>query len=447
MDFEFMSRTETVGKSRPQNEIYVDLFTNGIIGPSSKLLGPVSDGGKITFTTAPGCWGPMITPSIKGGHEVCQPVEVENASVGDAVAIRVEAIKILSKAASVGVDKSREGCFLGDPYVAKRCPNCDELWPEFRVEGIGQDAVKCKKCGSSISPFKMVNGYTMVFDREANLGITVDKKRAESIARDAWAWHAIPKNSKQVPILIFGQADIVGVPSRISPFLGQLGTIPAADIPDSHNAKDFGYFLIDAPHPYKLTRAQWETVLTDGHTDINSVRVGATIIAPVRVNGGGVYAGDAHAMEGDGEVAGHTTDVTSQSTVNVSVIKGLELDGPILLPLEEDLPPLAKPWRKDEWESVKKLAKENGIEPELVAPIQVLGSGPTVNDAAADGFRRAAKLMEMSVEEIRNRVTISGAIEIGRLPGMVQVSIQAPIRILEKIGLDELVATQYGLDI
>jgi acetamidase/formamidase len=129
----------------------------------------------------------------------------------------------------------------------------------------------------------------------------------------------------------------------------------------------------------------------------------------------------------------------------VSVLKHLKLNGPILIPLEEDLPRLAKPWRNDEWEGVRKLAKETGVEIEPVAPLQVVGSGPNVNEAAMDGFQRAAKLFGMSVEEARNRATISGAVEIGRLPGIVQVSMQVPIRILEKLGLDKLVTTQYDL--
>jgi acetamidase/formamidase len=75
----------------------------------------------------------------------------------------------------------------------------------------------------------------------------------------------------------------------------------------------------------------------------------------------------------------------------------------------------------------------------------VFGSGHNINEAAQDGFLRAAKLLGMTVEEVRNRVTITGAVEIARLPGMVQVSIQAPLRSLERIGLAELAITQYGL--
>src|SRR5215213_10072323 len=46
------------------------------------MVGPVRDGGHIVFNSTPGCWGPMITPSIRGGQEVCRPVAVEGAEVG-----------------------------------------------------------------------------------------------------------------------------------------------------------------------------------------------------------------------------------------------------------------------------------------------------------------------------------------------------------------------------
>ena len=67
----------------------VDEFTNGILDPALPMLGPVRDGGHIVVNTAPGCWGPMITPRIRGGHEVTHPVAVEGAEIGDAIAIRI----------------------------------------------------------------------------------------------------------------------------------------------------------------------------------------------------------------------------------------------------------------------------------------------------------------------------------------------------------------------
>ncbi|MHA1676971.1 MAG: acetamidase/formamidase family protein [Candidatus Njordarchaeales archaeon] len=409
------------------------------------MLGPIADGNKITFLTASGCWGPMITPTLRGGHEVAVPVMVNNADIRDAVAIRIESIRIKSRAVSSGVDQAVEGAFVGDPYVAKKCPKCGEEWPEFDVEGIGQEAIKCRKCGAPVSPFRMVHGYTMILDDAKKFGITVNEKISKEIANAAYEYSELPKNSKQVPILIFGKADIIGLASRVRPFMGQLGTVPAVNIPDSHNAGDFGYFLINAPHQYAITKEQYERDLTDGHLDIDSVRAGAIVIAPVKVKGAGVYTGDAHAMQGDGEVAGHTTDATAEVTVKVDVIKKLNLEGPLLLPPEEDLPPIAKPWRKDEWMDILKLAKKYGIDPEPVVPIQIIGSGPTINDAANNGFQRAAKLFNMSIEEVRNRVTISGAVEIGRLPGIVQVSMQVPIRTLEQLGIADLILKHYAL--
>jgi acetamidase/formamidase len=55
--------------------------------------------------------------------------------------------------------------------------------------------------------------------------------------------------------------------------------------------------------------------------------------------------------------------------VRVEVIKNLSLDGPILLPLKADLPPLTKPWRKDEWNQVTSMAKQYGVEAEPVASV------------------------------------------------------------------------------
>ena len=72
---------------------------------------------------------------------------------------------------------------------------------------------------------------------------------------------------------------------------------------------------------------------TDGHLDIDAVRAGAILVCPVKVPGGGVYLGDMHAMQGDGEIAGHTADVAGTVTLQVEVIKGLGIDGPVLFPL------------------------------------------------------------------------------------------------------------------
>ena len=99
-----------------QETVFVEELTNGILDPDRPMLGPVRDGGHIVANTAPGCWGPMITPEIRGGHEVTRPVAVAGAEVGDAIAIRIKDISVTSAATASGVDRMIQGRFLGDPY-------------------------------------------------------------------------------------------------------------------------------------------------------------------------------------------------------------------------------------------------------------------------------------------------------------------------------------------
>ena len=52
----------------------------------------------------------------------------------------------------------------------------------------------------------------------------------------------------------------------------------------------------------------------------------------------------------------------------------------------------------------------------------------------------------MSVPEVKNRATITGAIEIGRAPGVIQVTFLAPVAALARLGIEELVRTHYGME-
>src|SRR6476469_223574 len=89
--------------------VCVDSVTDGTLGPEQPMLGPVEDGGHIVVNTSPGCWGPMITPAIRGGHEVAQPVAVAGAEVGDGIAIRIRDIEVTSIATASGNDQAMEG--------------------------------------------------------------------------------------------------------------------------------------------------------------------------------------------------------------------------------------------------------------------------------------------------------------------------------------------------
>ena len=424
--------------------VYVNRFTDGTLDPKVEMAYHVKDKGNIIANTAPGCWGPMITPELKGGHEVTQPVFVEGAEVGDAIAIKINSIRVTSVATASGHDKPMEGRFTGDPFVAGICPNCGAKNPKTVVKGIGQGAVRCAECDEDVTPFTFTNAYTMGFNVDRSMGITLNKQAAEKIAHKAKDYMCTPENSIQNPVVTFAPHDITGAIARVIPFLGQLGTVPASAFPDSHNAGDFGQFLLDAPHDYVKTVEELED-RTDGHMDINRVREGAILICPVKVEGGGVYLGDMHAMQGNGEIAGHTTDVAGIVDLSVRVLKDLEVDGPILLPVEEDLPVVAKPYSKVEMEKARKLAEQWGVEKvEESYPLSFVGTGATLNDATENGLERAAKLLGIEVPEVMNRATITGSIDIGRNPGVVTVTFLVPSDMLRKIRLDQLTRNHYS---
>jgi acetamidase/formamidase len=431
-----------------QDFVLVDRYTD-IVGPSNEMLGPVKDGGRIQYLTVPGCWGPMITPSIRSGHEVTLPVRIEGAHVGDAVAIRVESLEQTSWATTSGTHEGVEDRYLSDPFVANICPTCRDagrhfLYPDTYLEGIGESAVRCATCHSEVIPFHMVEGYTMVFDEAKDIGVTVTPARAQELAHHARDWVGLTEHSTQHPIVALAKADLVGTMTRCRVSVGNLGSIPAVDLPSSHNCGDFGAFLVGAEHEFAVTGDQLE-MRTDVHMDIDSVRQGSVVIVPVKVDGAGIYAGDVHAMIGDGEIAVHTTDISARLVIRVDVVKGLELDGPLLLPPVEDLPFLARPFTQDEIARGLALAELHATALEgPVLPVQVLGSGPYINAAVDNAVERAAKLFGMSVHEVKNRSTISGAVDIGRLPGFVQLSLLVPRERLARLGIEHIVEAQYG---
>jgi formamidase len=434
-----------VTTAQARRTVFVESFTDGTLGPEQPMLGPVADGGHIVVNTAPGCWGPMITPAIRGGHEVAQPVAVAGAEVGDAIAIRIRDIAVTSIATASGNDQPMEGRFNADPYCAPVCPGCGAEWPETRIDGIGPEAIRCASCGADATPFTFTNGYTIAFDDTRSVGVTIGREAAESIAQDAARYAALPDGSAQNPILTFAPHDIVALATRMRPFMGQLGTSPSTTIPDSHNAGDFGAFLVGAPHRFALSAGELQQHKTDGHMDIDAVRAGAILVCPVKLPGGGVYLGDMHALQGDGEIAGHTCDVSGTVTLQVEVLKGLGVDGPVLFPVAEDLPFLARPLSAAERERALALGRRYGVtELEDSWPVSVIGTGPDLNSATDNGLARAAELLDMTVPEVRNRATIAGAIEIGRHPGVVQVTFRAPADRLEARGLLGYAIEQYG---
>jgi formamidase len=103
-------------------ELTVVRYTRGLIGPNITPAGLVKNGGRIHAIAPPGCWGPMITPTFHGGHEVTAPVQVEGAEVGDGIALFIEKEWIRSKASASGVMTTNARAFKDDPFVDKHCP-------------------------------------------------------------------------------------------------------------------------------------------------------------------------------------------------------------------------------------------------------------------------------------------------------------------------------------
>jgi acetamidase/formamidase len=427
-----------------QQELDVDRFTLGLVGPEQEWAGTVADGGTVRTHTPPACWGPMITPEFRGGHEVTQPIRVEGAEPGDALVVHVEDVEVTSVATSTGSMAERDEAFGDDPFVDHRCPDCGTPWPESVVEGTGEDAVRCAECGANASSFGFEFGYTVAFDDDRTVGLTVGREGADALAEDAHEAMALPERSRQHPILLYGPDEMPGTLGRLRPFVGNIGTTPPVELPDSHNAGDFGQFLVGADHDWGLADEEALAERTDGHLDSNDVRPGATLVCPVKVEGAGLYVGDLHANQGDGELSLHTTDVSGRTTLRVEVIDGLDIDGPLLLPNEADLPQIARPYSDEERAAGEALGEEHAVDVRDALPIQVVGSGATINGATENAFDRAGDLLDMTEGEVRGRCTFTGGVEIARLPGMVQLTMLAPTGRLDEVGLLETVREQYG---
>lgn len=67
-----------------------------------------------------------------------------------------------------------------------------------------------------------------------------------------------------------------------------------------------------------------------GNMDCNDVVVGSKVFLPIYVKGALFALGDVHASMGDGEVTGGGLDIGSDVTVKVTLLRGLNLEGPLV---------------------------------------------------------------------------------------------------------------------
>ena len=406
--------------------VVVDTFTDGLLGPDVAMAGPVADGGHIVWNSTPGCWGPMITPAIRGGHEVCTPVYVEGAEVGDAIAIRIKDIAVTSQATSSGNDQAMEGRFNGDPYCAAVCPGCGAEWPETRVDGIGETAIRCVACGADATPFTFTNGYTVAFDGQLGIdrrrgpraGLRPRRPGGRGAARQLGpepdphlrpARHRRPRHP-HAALPRPARHDALDDAARLAQ-RGRLRRVPRRRAAQVRARRPVAAAAQDRRPPGHRRRARRRDARSArsrsraaASTSATCTRCRATARSPATPP---------------------TSPGPSRCRSRSSRASGI--DGPVLFPLAEDLPFLAKPLTAAELARASALAAREGVGAiEESLPVSVIGTGPDLNSATDNGLARAAELLGISVPEVMNRATIAGAIEIGRAPGVVQVTFRAP---------------------
>lgn len=419
----------------------VDRITS-VIGGEVDHKFVAHDGDLIVMETAPGCWGPMITPCIYGGHEITGPVWLEDAVPGDAVAMTIEKVEILATATATGTGRVIPGRFDRDPSVKAVCPNCHTANPETYLEGTGENAIRCKKCGAPVLPQTFENGYTVAYSDKDRLAVAVDQETAHKIAVQTLEGKIyLPPNAKQHLATILERADFSGLPIRCRPMVGNIGCVPAAKAPASKNAGDY-YLSIDKTGLFeKLSKEQ----INDAHMDIKSVGEGCVVISPVLVPGAGIYVGDVHLTQGDGEIAGHTLDISARVTFRVKLLKNFNAQGPILIPAKCELDSRFVPFTAEEYEAANRILQAYGKKLESRSwPIQFVGSGSNMNEGMENAFDRAENMTGLSRGELMNRATTGGEIGIGRTSGLVYLTITLEEKTLMKMGILELVRSHYN---
>ena len=428
-----------MGESYP---FIVDHYSDSV-GGNCKMCGSLKDGDCLVAITAPGCWGPMITPSMKSGHEVTCPVKIENTEPGDAIAIFVEDVKILSRYAASGTGKTYPERYASDPSLEARCPNCGQKYPETVLKGIGENAVRCSKCGAVAIPQTLDNGYTVVYDETKNIAVTVQKETANAIAAKTERGEVfLPEHSSQNLATILAAGDVTDLVIRPRPMIGNIACSPAKEMPSSKNSGD----LIESLNRTGLYGSCEASDMTDGHMDINVVGKGCILLSPVKVPGAGLYVGDVHLTQGDGELAGHTIDLCSQVTLRVKVLKGMRLDGPVIIPVADEIDERFRPFKTEEYEAADSLLKEEGSELKTRRyPIMVVGTGKGINAGIDSAVARAAKFTGLSAGEIKNLATVGGDVRIGRTTGSVFLTISLTEEVIERMGILEFVKQQYQL--
>ena len=360
-----------------------------------RCSGTVRDGGHIVANTAPGCWGPMITPAIKGGHEVTLPVDVEGAEVGDAIAIRIRYDRRHVARDVVGQRPHHRGALQRRSVLRQGVPAAaaPRTRPTVR-RGHRRGRGALRDVRRAAAPFAFTNGYTIAFDDDRRLGVTVGREQAEAFARDAAHAAALPAALDPEPDPDSSRRTTSSASSRgCGPFMGQLGTMPAIDLPDSHNAGDFGAFLRRrAAPPRGDRRAARARAPTATWTSTPSARARSS---SARSRCPAAASTSATCTRCRATARSPATRPTSPGTVTLQVLgasRASDIDGPVLFPVAEDLPFLARPLTAAERTQAEALAAAlRRRRSRSSLPISFVGTGPDLNSRGRERPARAPR--------------------------------------------------------
>ncbi|MEO1148017.1 MAG: acetamidase/formamidase family protein [Cyanobacteria bacterium J06638_22] len=142
-------------------------------------------------------------------------------------------------------------------------------------------------------------------------------------------------------------AEVPGVHIPFAGFMGSVGVLPGEAELDTILAREaqlaeFGGIAL-TPEPTNALPADLcgpEGTASDrclrtvpprengGNMDVKQMQVGTTLLLPCFIDGCGLFVGDVHYAQGDGEVAGTAIEMGAEVTVQVSLRRGMPLSMP-----------------------------------------------------------------------------------------------------------------------
>lgn len=130
----------------------------------------------------------------------------------------------------------------------------------------------------------------------------------------------------RIPMCAFpGSIGVLPGKPEVAAALEREGALAAAGgfalMPDPGRALPAHLFGEGAPYAHEGLRTVAPRE-NGGNMDIKAMQVGTTVLFPVLVDGAGLWTGDIHFAQGDGEVCGTAVEMAARVTLKCEVIKG-----------------------------------------------------------------------------------------------------------------------------